>query len=176
MGQPQHPEWDRVISQLSPLPVANGVYLAAERAPYSYTNPRYLTDHPSVLGTVGMLPEIPITDSEIMNKTFDLVWDKWMWHDTWGWDLPMTAMAATCIGRPDKVIEAMLMPIRTNTYLVNGHNYQDERLRIYLPGNGGVLIAAALMVAGYDGSHAAMPGIPKHGTWKVRWEELQKMP
>ena len=27
---------------------------------------------------------------------------------------------------------------RTNTYLPNGHNYQDPRLRIYLPGNGGL--------------------------------------
>ena len=25
------------------------------------------------------------------------------------------------------------MDKRTNTYLVNGHNYQDGRLRIYLP-------------------------------------------
>lgn len=40
---------------------------------------------------------------------------------------------------------------RTNTYLPNGHNYQDPRLRIYLPGNGGLLTAIALMCAGWDG-------------------------
>ncbi|MBD0280317.1 MAG: hypothetical protein ICV81_20475, partial [Flavisolibacter sp.] len=62
-----------------------------------------------------------------------------------------------------------------NTYLVNGHNYQDDRLRIYLPGNGGLLLAIAMMVAGYDGS-SALPGIPKNGKWKVRWDGLKKMP
>lgn len=39
-----------------------------------------------------------------------------------------------------------------NTYLVSGHNYQDARLRLYLPGNGGLLMAVAMMCAGWDGS------------------------
>jgi hypothetical protein len=110
-----------------------------------------------------------------MNKTFDLIWDTWTWKDTWGWDFPMTAMTATRLKRPDKAIAALLMPIQTNTYLPNGHNYQDERLRIYLPGNGGVLAAVAMMVAGYDGS-GKLPGIPQDGKWQVRWEGLKPMP
>jgi len=68
------------------------------------------------------------------------------------------------------------MPIKTNTYLINGHNYQDDRLRLYLPGNGGLLAAVAMMCAGYDQSAAPLPGIPKDGSWKVRWEGLKKMP
>jgi len=34
---------------------------------------------------------------------------------------------------------------KKNTYLVNRHNYQDKRLRLYLPGNGGLLAAVAMM-------------------------------
>jgi hypothetical protein len=68
------------------------------------------------------------------------------------------------------------MPIQTNTYLNNGHNYQDQRLTIYLPGNGGILAAIAMMCAGYDGSKLANPGIPRDGKWKVRWEGLRRMP
>ena len=68
------------------------------------------------------------------------------------------------------------MPIQTNTYLPNGHNYQDERLRVYMPGNGGLLTAIAMMVAGFDGAKGAMPGIPKNGGWRVKWEGLNKMP
>jgi hypothetical protein len=68
------------------------------------------------------------------------------------------------------------MNIQTNRYLVNGHNYQDERLRIYMPGNGGLLTTAALMCAGYDGSKEINPGIPKNGKWKVKWEGLKRMP
>ncbi len=56
-----------------------------------------------------------------------------------------------------------MMNIKTNTYLVNGHNYQDDRLRLYLPGNGGLLSAIALMCAGYDGCKEINPGIPKNG-------------
>jgi hypothetical protein len=45
-----------------------------------------------------------------------------------------------------------------------------------MPGNGGLLTAIAMMVAGYDGAKEAMPGIPKNGKWKVRWEGLKRMP
>ncbi len=176
LGNERDARWDAILKDLSPLPVQDGVYLAAESAPDSYTNPKYLTDHPSVLGTVGMLPQTPMTDAGIMKATFEKVWKDWAWDDTWGWDFPMTAMTATRLGMPEKAIEAILMPIRTNRYLVNGHNYQDERLRLYLPGNGGVLIAAALMVGGYEGCTTEMPGIPKDGKWKVKYEGLMKMP
>ena len=75
-----------------------------------------------------------------------------------------------------RAIDALLMRIKTNTYLTNGHNYQDERLRLYLPGNGGLLTAVAMMCAGYDHCTVPLPGIPKDGSWKVRWEGLHKMP
>ena len=61
------------------------------------------------------------------------------------------------------------MDKRTNTYLLNGHNYQDGRLRCYLPGNGGLLTAVALMCAGWDGCEVKNPGFPQDGTWDVRW-------
>ncbi|MDJ1497034.1 hypothetical protein QNI19_29120 [Cytophagaceae bacterium DM2B3-1] len=176
LGMPRKAEWDEVLTKLSPLPEANGVYLAAESAPDSYTNPIYKTDHPSVLGTWGMLPVTPLLDKAAMRRTFDLIWNTWTWQDTWGWDFPMTAMTATRLGLPDKAVDALLMPIRTNTYLPNGHNFQDERLRLYLPGNGGFLAAIAMMCAGYDDAATNNPGFPKDGKWKVKWEGLQKMP
>lgn len=175
LGLERNKKWDDVVAKLSPLPVQNGVYLAAESAPDSYTNPEYKTDHPSVLGAYGMLPETNLLNKAIMRKTFDLVWKDWSWNDTWGWDFPMTAMTATRLGIPDKAIDALLMNVKTNTYLVNGHNYQDDRLRIYLPGNGGLLTAVALMCAGWDGNNQTNPGFPKDGTWKVKWEGFRKM-
>jgi hypothetical protein len=85
-------------------------------------------------------------------------------------------MTATRLGRPDKAIDALFMNIPTNSYLPNGHNYQDKRLRIYLPGNGGILAAIAMMCAGYDGCEVENPGFPKDGKWKVKWEGLSRMP
>ena len=175
-GLPRNKKYDAVLAKLSPLPQKDGLYYPTESATDSYTNPKYRTDHPIVLGNMGMLAPLANIDTAVMNRTFDWVWNNWTWPHTWGWDFPLTAMAATRLGRPEKAIEALLMNITTNTYLSNGHNYQDGRLRIYLPGNGGLLTAVAMMVEGYDGSTVKQPGIPKNGTWKVRSEGLKKMP
>ncbi|SIT22271.1 hypothetical protein SAMN05421788_105268 [Filimonas lacunae] len=175
LGLPRNKKWDEVLAGLSPLPVQDSVYLAAESATDSYTNPEYKTDHPSVLAAYGVLPKSRSLDTATMRRTFDLVWNTWTWADTWGWDFPMTAMTATRLGLPDKAMDALFMPVKTNTYLKNGHNYQENRLTLYMPGNGGLLSAVSMMVAGYEGS-AALPGIPKDGTWKVKWEGLKKMP
>ena len=59
----------------------------------------------------------------------------WNWGKDLGvGDYPMTAMNATRLGEPEKAVEALLMNKRTNTYLPNGHNYQDPRLRILFTG------------------------------------------
>ncbi len=175
LGMPRNKKWDEVLAKLSPLPQKDGVYLAAESAPDSYTNPEYKTDHPSVFGAYGMLPKSNMLDTATMRRTFDLIWNTWTWSDTWGWDFPMAAMTATRLGLPEKAIEALFMPIKTNTYLKNGHNYQDNRLTLYIPGNGGLLMAIAMMVEGYNDS-PSLPGIPKDGKWKVKWEGLKRMP
>ena len=168
-------EWDNVLKKLSPLSIIDSLYLFAESDTDSYTK-KHTYDHPMVLGAYGVLPSSPMVDTLIMHNTFDRIWNEWQWDKTWGWDFPMTAMTATRLGKPDKAIDALFMNIRTNTYLTNGHNYQDTRLRIYLPGNGGLLAVIAMMCAGYDGCETVNPGFPKDGTWKVRWENLSKMP
>lgn len=175
LGEPEVAKWAAVIAQLSKLPVQNNVYLATESATDSYTNPEYKTDHPSVFGTYGMLPETTLLDKKIMRNTFDLIWDSWSWNETWGWDFPMTAMTAARLGMPEKAVDALFMNVQKNTYLVNGHNYQEGRLPIYLPGNGGILTAVAMMCAGWDGTTENNPGFPKNGQWNVRWEGLEKM-
>ncbi|MGZ3939492.1 MAG: hypothetical protein ACXVLT_12805, partial [Flavisolibacter sp.] len=173
---PRDKKWDDVINHLSPLPVKDNKYLFTESATDSYTNPEFKTDHPSVLAALGMMPSTGQVKQTTMKNTFDWVWSNWNWNQTWGWDFPMTAMSATRLSMPDKAIDALLMKIHSNTYLPNGNNYQDERLRVYLPGNGGLLTAIAMMVAGYDGNTTPLPGIPKDGKWVVKWEGLKKMP
>ena len=152
--------------------------LAKARCAYvdTYKDIRFTSDHMAVLGSVGILPMNKLIREDYMKNTLNWVWDNWNWGKTWGWDYPMTAMNATRLGEPEKAVGALLMDKRTNTYLVNGHNYQDSRLRCYLPGNGGLLTAVALMCAGWDGCEVENPGFPKDGTWNVRWEGLKPMP
>ena len=175
-GKARKPERDALIGKLSSLAEKDGLYIAAESAPDTYQDIRYYSDHMAVLGAYGILPDSRLFNKETMKNTLHWVWKNWNWDKTWGWDFPMTAMNAARLGEPEKAIDALLMDKKTNTYLLNGHNYQDNRLRIYLPGNGGLLTAIAMMCAGWDGCEIANPGFPKDGNWNVRWEGVGRMP
>ena len=139
-------------------------------------------DHPAVLGACGMLPSARtpyslLYDEAKMKQTLDWVMKHWNWATTWGWDYGMIAMCAARLGDPKTALKALLIDTQKNTYLKNGHNFQTaDRLRIYLPGNGALLTAIAMMCAGWDGCQEPLnPGFPKDGTWNVRWEGLQRM-
>jgi hypothetical protein len=173
LGIPRNEKWQKVIDGLPGFAQKDGLYLAAESAPDSYENEHYYSDHPMVLGAFGMLPGTVEMDTLIMSATFDHIEKIWNWPRTWGWDYPMAAMSATRLGKPDKAIDLLLKDVPKNTYLKNGHNWQDNRLRIYLPGNGGLLTAVAMMCAGFEGNTTPNPGFPKE--WKVKWENLQPL-
>jgi hypothetical protein len=171
LGLPPDKNWQNIIDKIPPFAQKDGLFLAAESAPDSYSNPKYISDHPMVLGAFGLLPETVKTNPEVMNLTFDYVKKNWNWSKTWGWDYPMAAMCAVRLGKPEDAIDLLLMDVQKNTYLKNGHNYQDARLRIYLPGNGGILTTVAMMCAGYTGNNQPNSGFPKD--WKVKWEDLK---
>jgi hypothetical protein len=63
----------------------------------------------------------------------------------------MMAMTACRLGRFDDAVNLLLMDNPKNTYMPNGHNRQSGSgtLPLYLPGNGGLLIAAAMLAAGF---------------------------
>lgn len=175
-GEKRNQKWDEMIEKLSPLASKDSLYLAAETALDTYTDIRFTSDHMAVLGAEGILPKCNLVREDYMKNTLEWIWDNWNWDQTWGWDYPMTAMNAARLGEPEKAVGALLMNKRTNTYLVNGHNYQDDRLRVYLPGNGGLLTAISMMCAGWDGCKEKNPGFPKDGNWDVKWEGLSPMP
>ena len=170
LGLKRNPVWDDVISKLSPLPMRDGVYLAHENCPQTYTERNY--DHPSMLGALGVLPGEGV-DRETMRRTLKKTMKEWQWDKTWGWDYPLTAMTAARLNEPETAIDALMMQTEKNRYLTNGHNWQRQNLPCYLPGNGGLLYAVAMMAAGWQGApqiHA--PGFPTNGNWNVRWEKL----
>ena len=198
--------WDDIINKLSPLPEAKGIYTAGTpmgnisaseafdpfdtvEKPADPTAKKIETfaekcrnDHPAVLGACGILPSqnTPYTllyNKDQMKATLDWVMQNWNWQTTWGWDYGMIAMTAARLGDPETALKAIFIDTQKNTYLKNGHNFQTpDRLRIYLPGNGALLTAVAMMCAGWDGCTDPLnPGFPKDGTWNVRWEGLKRM-
>jgi hypothetical protein len=176
LGLAREKKWDDVLRGLAKPPVADGKYLFTETAPDSYTNPKWNADHPAVVGALSFVPG-PQIDLATMQNTFDWIWKNWNWPDTWGWDYPLLAMTAARLGEPERAVDALLLDTPKNHYGLNGHVYQRPGLTVYLPANGGLLYATALMAAGWDGAPKRnAPGFPDNGQWTVRWENLRTAP
>lgn len=170
LGIAANPVWSKVSTAISKPAVMDGVYLAHAQCPNTFTEKNH--DHPSMLGALGILPGTLI-DRDIMRNTLHKVLEVWKWDTAWGWDFPMSAMTAARLGEGQLAVDLLLMDAVKNTYLPNGHNYQRPGLSAYLPGNGGLLTAVAMMACGWHGGDNRMnPGFPQDGSWSVRWEGL----
>jgi len=168
LGMEPDKYWNEILQNL-PLPVIrDSLYLFAESAADSYENPMLLADHPMVLGMTGFLPPTKRIDKEIMRNTLLAIREKWYWKTAWGWDFPMAAMCATSLEMPDLAVDFLLMTTPKNKYLPSGHNFQDETLTVYLPGNGALLTAVAMMCSYRNGNG----GFPRDGQWNVKYENL----
>ena len=177
LGLPREEKWDKVLNNLSKPSVSDGKYLFTEATPDSYTNSKWNDDHPAVINALGVLPG-PGIDVATMRNTFDWIWQNWNWASTWGWDYPALAMCAARIGEPERAIDALLIDTPKNHFAINGHNFgRAPDLPVYLPSNGGLLTAVAMMAAGWDGAPKRnAPGFPDNGQWVVRWENLKGLP
>jgi hypothetical protein len=146
------PRFGAAAEKLAPPPQKDGCYLAHERCPDTFSSPSFCTDHPSMLAMYGVLPGGKV-DPARMSATLDRVLAVWDWRSLWGWDFPMMAMTAYRLGRLEDAVDILLRDSPKNTYLPNGHNRQtgSNDLPLYLPGNGGLLLAAAVMAAGTRG-------------------------
>jgi hypothetical protein len=175
LGIAREPAWDRVLRNLSPLPMRDGLYVNAESAPTTFTDVAQRRDHPTLLGAYGFIGS-PRVDRDAMRRTLRRTMETWQWDETWGWDYPLVAMTATRLGEPEIAMDALMMNTPKNRYHPNGHNYQRPGLTIYLPGNGGLLSAIAMMAAGWDGAPSRnAPGFSRTG-WTVRSEGLRGLP
>lgn len=96
-------------------------------------------------------PDHPFVDHDTMRRTLQRTISEWRWDRTWGWDYPMCAMTAARLGEPALAIDLLMLDTVKNRYLNNGHVWQRPNLPLYLPANGGLLTAVAMMAAGWDG-------------------------
>ena len=103
------------------MPVKDGVYLAHENYPQTFTERN--RDHPSMLANMGVLPGAGV-DRDVIRRTHDKVIREWKWPDTWGWNYPIVAMTAAELRDAKLAIDVLLMKTSKNEYVAIGHNYQ----------------------------------------------------
>ena len=197
LGLAPDPRWAAVLAKLAPLPVHDGLYLPAESAPSfwcqatsvacsrGHSGPPCLNrDHPSLLGALGLLPGEDV-DRATMRRTLAAVLAHWDLRQTWGWDFPLLAMTATRLGQPAEAIDLLFDDAPNNhwgsagmtprVHLTDTGGYQLDG-ETYFPSNGSLLLAVALMTAGWDGESAPAPGFPNDGRWHVRTEGVLRLP
>ncbi len=160
LGMEPDAKWADVLWRLSPLPIENGLYLMMEGMSDTYT--KWNWEHPSLLGALGAQPGDGI-DRQIMGNSLKKIMQVWQWDRCWGWDFPMAAMTAARLGEGELAVSALMIDSPKNHYHPNGHVYQRPNLPAYLPANGGLLAATAMMA-----THPA--GFPDNGKWSIRAE------
>ncbi|MFR3728143.1 hypothetical protein [Lacrimispora sp.] len=166
--------WKEVKERMAPMAVKDGCYLAHDNCPDTYES--FAADHPSMLCAYGLIDSGRI-DEKIMENSLKKAVECWDYASLWGWDFAVMAMTAVRLKNPEYAIDLLLMDTWKNRYVTSGNNFQEGRedLPLYLPGNGSLLLAAALMTAGYPGSEE-LPGFPKNGQWEVEYEGIQPFP
>lgn len=162
MGKPRVPAWDDVSENLAPLPVQDDLYLRAPDWTETYEKQNY--EHPDPVGIYGMIPPTEMVDRRIARNSLKKVWERWNKNKIWGWDFPWIAMCASRVNEPEIAVEAMLS-LDIDEIGASGRGSYP-----YLPANGAVLYAAAMMAVGTNGEKA--PGFPNDGTWCVKAENI----
>lgn len=182
---PGVPDFEKgVIPRSLAAPAPPGGYINAQRGTRELAFTPMEPDREYVRATssenllaFGVLPANRLFTEEGMMKTLDRAAQYYDFtRGSWSWNYPSLAMNATRLLRPDVALRAITMDNRSDLLLPGGNNYRTERLRMYLPGNGGLLLAVGMMCAGWDGCPVENPGFPKDGTWDVRWEGLKPLP
>lgn len=167
--------WKEVAEKMAKLPMTDGLYSSHEACPTTYKD--FNKDHPSMLGAFGLI-NVEGIDKTVMKKTLEKVLECWDFNSMWGWDFAMMAMTAARLGCKELAVDILLKDSPKNSYVASGNNYQRLRkdLPLYLPGNGSLLLAVTMMVAGAGEGCALMYGFPDNGQWDIEIENIMGFP
>jgi len=146
-------KWTHVLENLAPLPIdkATLTYPVYEDIPNMWIDPNTFYDHPAMSGIYGLLPPVPSLNLTIMRNTATKIAEKWDFKNLYGWDFPMLAMNSVRLGDAKTAV---------NYLLDENWEFDDVGMPVggvrvptpYFPSGGGLLLAAALMAGGWDGS------------------------
>ncbi|TFK60043.1 hypothetical protein BDN72DRAFT_553410, partial [Pluteus cervinus] len=167
-------KWGQVKKGLAKLPIGeDGLYQVYEGIEDFWDDPQFTSNHPTLVGLHGWLPQTEGLDLQKAKSTAEKVWTHWNITDCWGWDFPMLAMSAARNGDTSKAIDWLLRP---------DFQFDDVGMPVggvqvptpYFPGAGALLYSVAMMSAGWDRDEplGVAPGFPRNNRWSVRVEGI----
>ena len=150
-------------------------YLAHENCPDTFT--KFNEDHPSMVGAYGLLPSNHMIP-KYMEKTLSKIYEAWDFESMWGWDFALLAMSEIRLGNYEKAMDLLLMDSPKNCYVTSGNNAQLLRndLPLYLPGNGSLLLAIAMLTAGFGLNTNVASCLSETGKWSIEYENILPLP
>lgn len=149
LGNKVPERWSSVSSNLTLPPMEDGLYTAHENCHDTFSN--HAKDHPSMLFGYSFFADKNLKAENVL-QTLEKVMSMWDYKSMWGWDFAMLAMCAERLQKTSLALDFLLCNSEKNTYEINGNNYQKSRddLPAYFPGNGALLLAAAMIFAGFN--------------------------
>jgi hypothetical protein len=178
MGMKRDKCWDEVLKKLAYPTIKDEKYLEMETDPEMYDQKG---GYPSaMLMSLGYLPQTPLIDPGIMHNTFITIYQRNGLKSFVSWSLGKGAMTAARLGERDKAVDILCNALPGAVFLKNGHVQRAKEplaCPAYLPANSAFLAAAALMASGWDtGPETNAPGFPQNGNWRIKVENLNKLP
>ncbi|KAK4618449.1 hypothetical protein CLAFUR0_11938 [Fulvia fulva] len=167
-SKPVLDHWERVYSNLAPLPVSDDTYVIYEGIPDMWNNSTYTEDHPSMLGLYGWLPPQQGFNISVMENTYQHVLHRWNLSYSYGWDFPMLSMSAARLGHVDQSVDFLLdagFEFDDAGYPIGGARVPTP----YMPASASLLWAMAFLAGGWDGDM----GSKFPDEWKVEVEGFQ---
>ncbi len=169
------PKWQEVEKYMAKPSMKDGLYLAHESCPRTFSD--FNRDHPSMVAALGLLPGDRIDPKRMLNTLLKIE-EVWQFKTMWGWDFAMMAMSYTRLLMGNEAVNMLLYDTEKNRYVASGNNRQVTRtdLPLYLPGNGSLLLALPLMIAGFPHCEKTHPGFPEDGSWVITAEGIFPFP
>ncbi|WP_163323326.1 hypothetical protein [Draconibacterium mangrovi] len=170
MGLERNKDWDKVLDKLATFKIEDGIYVGANGRPLWLT------------GILGLMPPSEAVTLETAKRTQAKMNElrAASRHGVEsisggvGWGSGMSAVGSAKMGDPKGAVEAILGGLGTgfDKAGINRGLGGD-----YLPTNGALLYAVAVMAAGWEGApDRNAPGFPDDGSWVVKWEGLIQAP
>jgi len=169
MGLGREPHWDEVLQHLAKFPIKDSIYVDNQGRPLRLT------------GILGLMPPSEAITLETATRTYAKMKELTSQSSegafgsrNMGWGVAMGAVGQAKMGDAKGAVESLLGGLGT-AFDVAGINRGLGGA--YLPTNGALLYAVAVMAAGWDGApNRNAPGFPDDGSWVVQWEGLKPAP